>query len=66
MTVANLVALLSCCDPRDTVICDARSEALLVIANRGGMHPQWEEEQTTGFNADDEEFLTMLHIHPGR
>ena len=66
MTVGELVALLLSCDPRDTIICDACSEALLVLGKRGGMHPEWQDERPLLFTSDDVQFLSALRIHPGR
>lgn len=66
MTVRELVALLSRCDPDATVICDTRSEALLVMSVRGGMHQEWPASVPLLLNREDEDFLCALHIRPGR
>lgn len=36
--------MLSRCNPESTVVCEARSEALLVIGRRTGMHEAWPDE----------------------
>ena len=66
MTVGELVALLLTCDPRDIIICEACSEALLVVGNRGGMHPEWQDEKPLLLTSEDVQFLHALRIHPGR
>jgi hypothetical protein len=66
MTVRELVALLSRCNPDATVVCDARSEALLVMGVRGGMHQEWPASEPLLLNLEDEDFLCTLHIRPDR
>jgi hypothetical protein len=62
MTVRELVALLSGCDPNGTLVCEARSEALLLIGVRGGMHQVWPEAESLGLTVEDQDFLCALHI----
>lgn len=66
MTVRELVALLSRCNPESTVILDARSEALIVTSVRGGMHQEWPATEPLLLSLEDENFLCALHIRPGR
>ena len=54
-TVQELMAKLSRCNPGSTVICDARSEALLVNGTRTGMYGAWIAEPL-GSTVEDEDF----------
>ena len=65
MTVRELVELLSECGPDSTVICDTRSEALLVVSVRGGMHQEWPAEPLF-LSVEDKDFLCALRIRPDR
>ena len=65
MTVRELVELLSECDPDSTVICDTRSEALIVVSVRGGMHQEWPAEPLF-LSVEDKDFLCALRIRPDR
>ncbi len=65
MTVRELIAALSKCNPEAQVMYEARSEALLVLDRRPGMHQTWSEEPLT-LTVADEDFLDALHIrHAG-
>jgi hypothetical protein len=66
MTVRELVATLSRCNPDDTVICDARSEALLVIGIKPGMHQECGDANLLVLTGKDAEFLNALRIRPDR
>ncbi len=55
--------MLSHCNPESRVICEARSEALLVIGQRTGMHEAWPEELLI-LTVEDEEFLRAARIAP--
>ncbi len=66
MTVRELVTSLSECDPDDTVVCDARSQALLVIGMHPGMHEQWHGTTDLPLNVHDTEFLASLRIRTDR
>jgi hypothetical protein len=65
MTVRELMVMLSRCNPESTVICDARSEALLVIGTRTGMHEAWIAEPLE-LTVEDEDFLCALRIGHAR
>ncbi len=65
MTVRELIAALSKCHPEGTVMCEARSEALLVLNPRPGMHQTWSEEEFP-LTVADEDFLGALHIRDVR
>ncbi len=65
MTVRELIAMLSRCNPESTVVCEARSEALLVIGTRTGMHEAWSAEPLE-LTAADEDFLCALRIRNAR
>lgn len=62
MTVRELVAELSGCDPESTVVCDARSEALLVIGARTGMYQAGPETEVLRLSLGDQNFLGTTHI----
>jgi hypothetical protein len=66
MTVRELMASLARCNPDDTVICDARSEALLVIGGHGGMYPEWPETTPLLLTVQDADFLNALRIRAGQ
>jgi hypothetical protein len=66
MTVRELIAVLSACNPESTVICEARSEALLVIGARPGMHEEWLATEPLNLTVADEDFLDALHIRHAR
>jgi hypothetical protein len=66
MTVRELVELLSGCDSDSTVICDARSEALIVVSVRGGMHQEWPAAEPLFLSDEDNDFLCALRIRPDR
>ncbi len=66
MTVRELVALLSRHDPDSLVICDARSEALLVIGVRPGMNQSWSDTEPMRLTVEDEGFLCAMHIRNPR
>ncbi len=65
MTVRELIAALSKCNPEGTVMFEARSEALLVLNPRPGMHPTWSDE-ALALSVEDEDFLGALHIRDVR
>jgi hypothetical protein len=65
MTVRELMAMLSRCNPESTVVCEARSEALLVIGRRTGMHEAWPEEPLV-LTVEDQDFLCALRIRHDR
>lgn len=65
MTVRELIAALSKCNPEDTVIYESRSEALLVMNQHPGMHQTWSDEPLV-LTVADEDFLGALHIRPVR
>lgn len=58
--------MLSACNPESTVICAARSEALLVINRRPGMHEEWPAAEPLVLTVADEDFLDALHIRHAR
>lgn len=66
MTVRELIATLSSCNPDDTVICDARSEALLVIGVHGGMYQEWPDATPLDLTVKDAAFLNALRIRAGQ
>jgi hypothetical protein len=66
MTVRELVALLSGCNPDSTVLCDARSEALVVVGVRGGMHQEWPATEPLFLSVEDKDFLCAMRIRPDR
>lgn len=65
MTVRELMAMLSRCNPESTVVCDAQSEALFVIDARTGMHEAWIAEPLV-LTVEDEDFLCALRIRQAR
>ena len=65
MTVRELMTKLSRCNPESVVVCEARSEALLVIGQRTGMHETWQEERLR-LTVEDEDFLCALRIRLAR
>lgn len=65
MTVRELMAMLSRCNPESTVVCEARSEALIVIGRRTGMHEAWPDEPLA-LTVEDEGFLCALRIRNAR
>ncbi len=66
MTVRELITALSKCNPESTVICEARSEALLVINRQPGMHQTWPSDDLLVLTVEDEDFLGALHIRHAR
>ncbi len=66
MTVRELMAVLAQCNPESTVICEARSEALLVINPRPGMHEPWPADDPLALTVADEDFLGALRIRSDR
>ncbi len=62
MTVGELVTELTGCDPEDLLVWEARSEALLVIGVRPGMHQEWPENENLRLTAQDIHFLGALRI----
>jgi hypothetical protein len=66
MTVRELIAVLSACNPESTVICEARSEALVAIDPRPGMHQAWTADEPLVLTVADEDFLGALHIRHAR
>ncbi len=62
MTVGELVTELTGCDPGDMLVWEARSEALLVIGVRPGMHQEWAESEPLRLTAEDQSFLGVLRI----
>ncbi len=66
MTVRELIAVLAKCNPESTVILEARSEALLVIDARPGMHETWPAADPLVLTVEDEDFLGALRIRTAR
>ena len=62
MTVRELVARLSGCDPDGTVVYEARSEAFLVIRVQAGMHQPWPDAWSLPLTVEDEDFLCALRM----
>ncbi len=62
MTVGELAAELEACDPEDTLVWEARSEAFLVIVVRPGMHQPWVDPDALHLTKADRRFLDTLHI----
>lgn len=62
MTVRELIAVLSQHDPESQVICDARSEALLILGVRPGMHQEGPQEERLRLSREDRKFLGAMHI----
>ncbi len=62
MTVRELVALLSGCNPESLLVWEARSEAFLVIGIRPGMHQTWSDPEPLCLTLRDREFLGSLHV----
>lgn len=66
MTVGELMSVLARYQPEDLVICDTRSDALVVIAQRPGMHQVWTADEVLYLTAEDRKFLCALHIRDDR
>jgi len=66
MTVRELVELLSGCNPDSTVVCDARSEAPVVVGVRGGMHQERPAAEPLFPSVEDKDFLCAPRIRPDR
>ncbi len=62
MTVGELAAELAGCDPEDTLVWEARSEAFLVIGVRPGMHQPWADLDALLLTREDQSFLDALRI----
>jgi hypothetical protein len=66
MTVRELVELLTGCNPDSTVMCDARSEALVAVGVRGGMHQEWPAAEPLFRSVEDKDFSCAQRIRPDR
>ena len=62
MTVGELAAELEACNPENTLVWEARSEAFLVIGVRPGMHQPWVEPDALHLTKADRRFLSTLYI----